>query len=190
MTDPNMVGTLDSEYANARETRKSLKYRLWRRTFEVMFAINKYAVMQKKNIIDLGTADGRMLQKIYEKYPESSCIGIEYNYELVQLAHKNFPELKILQGDIQMIDYPDNFFDVAIATAVIEHVLDPAKAVSEAKRILKPGGVLILSSPDPFWEYIATKAGLLDNEQHNEVMSLKQLSDLIEKGGFKVLEAY
>ena len=185
-----MIGTLDIEYANERETKKSLSYRLWRRTFEVMAAIDKYVVNHKKNIIDLGTADGRMLQQIYEKYPESNCIGIEYDSELVQFAYKNFPRLKILQGDIQIIDYPDNFYDVAIATAVIEHVPEPAKVISEAKRILKPGGILILSAPDPFWEHIATKVGHLDAEKHNEIMNLKQLTNLIETGGFEVLEAY
>ncbi len=185
-----MSGTLDIKYANERETKKSLMYRLSRRAFEVTSAIEKYAITQKKYIADLGTADGRMLQIIYEKYPESNCVGIEYDKELVEFGKRNFPDLNIIQGDIQSIEYADNYFDVVVATAVIEHVPEPVKVISESKRILKPGGILILSAPDPFWEYIATKVGHLDDEQHNEVMNLKQLSDLIETGGFEVLEAY
>lgn len=185
-----MRGTLGIEYANQRDTKKSLKYRLWRRTFEVISAINNYVVSGKTTILDLGTADGRMLQKIKNQYPESKCFGIEYNKELAQFAHKNYPGLVILQGDIQFIDYPDNFFDVAIATAVIEHVPEPAKAISEAKRVLKPGGIIILSTPDPFWEHIASKIGLLNPEQHNEVMKLKQLCSLIQSAGFEVIDVY
>lgn len=185
-----MLGTLDAEYAHERKNNKALKYRLWRRTFEVMAAVEKYKGKQIKNIIDLGTADGRMLQRIHEKYPESNCVGIENCTELVEFAHENSPELNIQKGDIQFVNYPDDSFDIAIATAVIEHVPDPAKAISEAKRILKPGGILILSAPDPFWENIATKIGLLDCGQHHEIMNLKQLADLVGKGGFELLDAY
>jgi len=85
-------------------------------------------------------------------------------------------------------DFPDKSFDVALLTAVIEHVPAPEKAVSEAGRILKQGGILVLTSPDPFWEHLATVVGHLKDGQHHKVMTISQLSNLIKQNGFEVLK--
>ena len=141
------AGSMDIEYAKKRETKKSLKYRLWRRTHEVLAAIENFASKPPKKIIDLGAADGRMLDLIHRQYPQACCVGVEYNQDLVNFGKTKFPDLKLIQGDVQSLDFPDNAFDVAIATAVIEHVSDPAKAMREAKRVLRSGGIIVLSAP-------------------------------------------
>jgi len=84
-----------------------------------------------------------------------------------------------VQGDVQELDFPGKSFDAALLTAVIEHVPAPEKAVSEANRILRQGGILVLTCPDPFWEYLATKVGHLKDGQHNKVMNISQLSNLL-----------
>lgn len=127
------TGSLDIEYAKKRETQKSLKYRLWRRTHEVLAAIENFASKLPQKIIDLGAADGRMLDLIHRQYPQACCVGIEYNQDPVNFGKTKFPDLKLIQGDMQSLDFPNDSFDVAIATAVIEHVPDPAKAMREGK---------------------------------------------------------
>jgi SAM-dependent methyltransferase len=185
----NQTGSLSLDYAQGRDKKKSLRYRLWRRTQEVLSAIQEFADKPLESIIDLGTADGRMLDRVHQKYPGTSCTGVEYSTELVAFGKESFPELQIIQGDIQSLDFPDNSFNVVIATAVIEHVPDPDKAMCEAKRVLKPGGILILTAPDPAWERIATFVGHLKEDQHNEVMNLSQLCDLVKRNGFVVLKS-
>ena len=58
--------------------------------------------------------------------------------------------------DLHEIKWQSNYFDAVIATEVLEHLYDPQKAVDEIYRILKPGGVCVLSTrfiypyhPDP-----------------------------------------
>ncbi len=182
------TGSMDINYAKERDFKRSTKYRLWRRTIEIISALERFAPKPVRDIIDLGTADGRMLHSIKEKFPESRCIGVEFNQELVNFGKSHFPEIEIVQGDIQVLDFSDKSFDSVLLTAVIEHVPDPEKVVSEAYRILKPGGILVLTSPDPFWEYLATKVGHLKDGQHNRVMTLSQLSNLIKQNGFTVLK--
>jgi ubiquinone/menaquinone biosynthesis C-methylase UbiE len=189
MSKLSHTGSLDMEYAQGRDSKKSLRYRLWRRTHEVLEAIDEFCNNPPRDIIDLGTADGRMLDMVHQKYPNARCTGVEYNQELVDFGKANFPELDISQGDIQSLDFPDNSFDVAIATAVIEHLPNPGKAMREAKRVLRSGGVLVLTAPDPFWEHIATMVGHLKDDQHNEVMNLVQLRDLVKTNGFVVLKS-
>jgi len=183
------TGSLDVAYARQRATKKSLRYRLWRRGREVSQAINQFCTKTPEDIIDLGSADGRMLYTIHQEFTNARCVGVEYNPELVDFAKAEFPVLKIIQGDIQSLEFPDDSFDVAIATAVIEHVPSPVRAMWEIKRVLRSGGILVLTSPAPFWEKLATMVGHLADDQHNEVMNLDQLASLALQTGFTVLKA-
>ena len=118
MSESNHTGSLSVEYAKDRDIKKSLRYRLWRRTFEVLGAIEQFAKNPVKDIIDLGTADGRMLANISQKHPDARCVGVEYSKELVDFGKSRFPDLDIVQGRIESLDYSDETFDVAVATAV------------------------------------------------------------------------
>ena len=182
------TGLLDIEYAKGREEKRSLRYRLQRRAHEVLSAIEEFSYSPVKDIIDLGTAEGKMLDIIKQKLPRTHCVGVEYNKELIEFGKNKYPNIEFFQGDIQSLDFTDNSFDVVMATAVIEHVPDPLKALKEAKRILRPKGILILTSPDPFWEHLATIVGHLKDDQHNFVMNLHQLSQLSKDAGLTVLK--
>jgi ubiquinone/menaquinone biosynthesis C-methylase UbiE len=116
-------------------------------------------------------------------------VGIEYTEELAELAAERFPDLEIIQGDCEALDVPDQSYDVAIAAAVIEHVPDPVRMVREAKRVLRCGGILVLTSPDPFWEHIATMVGHLRRDQHHEVMNLQQLTSLLRDEDLHIVRA-
>jgi ubiquinone/menaquinone biosynthesis C-methylase UbiE len=139
-------------------------------------------------MIDLGAADGRMLDSLQQKYTKARCVGVEYSRDLVDFAKAKYPHLEIVRGDAQSLNFPDTSFDVVIAAALIEHVPDPAKIICEAKRILRPGGILILTSPDPFWGHLAALVGHIKKGQHKTLMNLKQLSDLAMKSGFNILK--
>lgn len=180
------IGVLDKSYHIGRKSKKALIYRLNRRTSEVIRVIEKYYHGNPDSIIDLGTADGLMLSKIKDSYPLTNCIGIEYSIELIET--NNDSRITILQGDVTAVDMPDNSFDIAVATAIIEHLADPKKFLKESMRLLKKDGLLILTSPDPFWEWIATFLGHLPHEIHNKVMKLKELSLLFKEIGFEIVE--
>ncbi|MFT6435728.1 MAG: SAM-dependent methyltransferase [Candidatus Azotimanducaceae bacterium] len=49
--------------------------------------------------------------------------------------------------DMQNMSYPDNTFDYVLHSDVLEHIPDPFKALSEIKRVLKPNGVCLFSTP-------------------------------------------
>lgn len=188
MTKGRTEGSLDLEYALGRENKKALRYRLWRRTREVLEGMERHAPLPVNDILDLGAAEGRMLHSIKLKYPNARCVGVEYAQELVSFGSQLFPGLELVQGQIQAIPFEDESFDVAVATAVIEHVSDPSKAMAEIRRVLRPGGILVLTAPDPFWDRVATMVGHLPDDQHYNVMNLMQLSDLAVRSGFDVLE--
>lgn len=178
--------TLDKSYHLGRRTKKSLIYRLTRRTKEVIIAIKKYYSGTPGDIIDLGTANGLMLSMIKDNFPSAKCIGVEYSKELVEANTDS--RIKVLQGDVNFLPISNNSFDIAVATAIIEHLPNPQIMLEETKRVLRLNGLIILTSPDPFWERVATMVGHLNDEQHCSVMNLKELSFLMNEVGFEILE--
>jgi len=72
---------------------------------------------------------------------------------------------------------------------VIEHVPDAQEMLRECARVLKSQGVLILTTPDPLMEYVASVIGLLKDAGHQRTFKLKELGELTQASGFEVLEA-
>lgn len=153
-----------------------------------MRAIEKYLPVTPEIILDIGTAEGRMLGIFRERYPACRCLGIEYSSELIHYGIRIFPDLSFIQGDATLLPCRDGFSDVVVATAVLEHVNEPGLMVREIKRILKPGGIAIITTPDPFWESVATRVGHLEDDQHLELFTLEKLEYLFKNNGFQVVE--
>jgi ubiquinone biosynthesis O-methyltransferase len=91
----------------------------------------------------------------------------------------------------QGIDYPDDSFDVVFCSEVIEHMTSPEVLVSEMKRVLKPGGRLVLTTPNSaFWLYrvlavLGYTVGELQHPKHFQFFSRRSLLKLLETTGLK-----
>jgi len=186
MKKNNPLGVLDKKYALGRKTKKSWRYRLKRRTYEIIRAINKYHQSKIDTILDIGAAEGAMLSSIKKEFPQAKCFGLEYSQELIDTNQDK--NIKIIQGDAQNLPFENNFFDIAIATAVIEHLPEPSKMLSEAYRILKKDGILVLTTPDPFFDKIAE---ILNRQEtgHQITFNLKRLKEDFQNHNFQVLSA-
>lgn len=77
-------------------------------------------------------------------------IGIDISKEAIDFALTKYKinGLEFKVGNIFNIDFPDNYFDVITCFETIEHIESPAKALIELQRVLKPQGLLIISSPN------------------------------------------
>ncbi|MCJ7645213.1 MAG: methyltransferase domain-containing protein [Candidatus Aminicenantes bacterium] len=182
-----MKGVLDKEYALQREKWRALKYRLRRRADEAVQAIRVF-YPDPERILDLGTAEGRMLSRIKDKYPSTLCVGLEYSPDLLDLGVAFFKNISFIRADAQnMSFFKDASFDVIVAAAIIEHLENPREMLRESSRILKSGGILIITTPHPTWDKIASALGMIKGT-HQSTMSLRSLIDLCGKENFRVLK--
>ncbi len=101
-------------------------------------------------------------------------------------------------GDIRKLDYPDGYFSAYFSFGVIEHFKEgPYEALNEAFRILRPGGIAVISTPNKFMGLVMRigenllsifKGRKKRTEFYEYEYTANQLADFIEKSGFKIIE--
>jgi glycosyltransferase involved in cell wall biosynthesis/GT2 family glycosyltransferase/ubiquinone/menaquinone biosynthesis C-methylase UbiE len=79
-----------------------------------------------------------------------SVVGVEIDANAVAHAQANYTRdnLRFLQGDALAIPLPDASVDVAVSFETLEHVAEHRRFLSEVRRVLRPGGLFIVSTPD------------------------------------------
>jgi SAM-dependent methyltransferase len=75
-----------------------------------------------------------------------------------------------VRADVTHIPFRSDSFDIVIARSVIEHLEDPAKAFQEFRRVLRPGGTLILVTPNKY-DYVSLFAALTPHWFHQKLVS-------------------
>ncbi len=180
---------MNIDYALSRERRPDFRYRLKRRTKEVLKIVRKYSPSFDR-LLDLGTAEGKMLLSIRETFPGALCLGIDYSFPLLLFGKKRFSDLQLICADVENLNFiKEEVFDIIVATALIEHLKNPRRLLSQSYRLLRNQGILILTTPNPVWEKVAKILGFIKGE-HLSVMGLEDLMDICQKERFVVLESY
>lgn len=120
--------------------------------FSGMFAyINHYYPIKNgygKKIIEFGCATG-VVAKLLQGYGFDVC-STDISHYAVKLAKKNYPYIKFSVHDMHKLFPKEKNFDAAIAFDVVEHLKNPELAIKNVYKILKKGGVLILSTPNDY----------------------------------------
>lgn len=102
-------------------------------------------------VLDVGCGQGIQLAEIRKLRPTARLSGMDISPRLVSRAMANVPGAQIVTGDADNLAYPDEAFDVVIMTEVLEHLSDPVLALEQLRRVLKPGGWMLLTVPNRDW---------------------------------------
>lgn len=97
-------------------------------------------------ILDAGCGEGITLEKIARTFPGRQVTGLDVLDENITLCQKH--GLPARKGDLYRLEMPDDSVDCCVLSEVIEHLDRPEAALLEIKRILKPGGRLIIVFPN------------------------------------------
>ncbi|MGJ5629345.1 methyltransferase domain-containing protein, partial [Nostoc sp. CALU 1950] len=102
-----------------------------------------------KSVLDIASGEGygsALLARVAE-----SVIGVDISSEAVEYSsqeYRNYDNLKFMLGSCDAIPLPDNCVDVVTSFETIEHHDQHEEMMLEIKRVLKPEGILIISSPN------------------------------------------
>jgi len=99
-----------------------------------------------KRFLEVGCGLGFFSQKAVEL--GAKVTGVDVGARLVKKNRKKIPKGRFLVASASDLPFSDNSFDVVLCTEVIEHVEDQDRAVKELVRVLKEGGVLVVTTPN------------------------------------------
>ena len=163
-------------------------------------AVQRYleGVPEGARVLDLGCGDGRFLSGFLHRGWEISCLEIDAS--AVARGRAEFPKIAFYVGDATAeppAQLRRGSFDAIISTEVIEHVYSPRGLLRNAYELLKPGGILVLTTPyHGYFKNVAVAlAGRHDahfrpqqDHGHIKFWSEDTLSSLLWEAGFDDLE--
>lgn len=98
-------------------------------------------------ILDLGCGDGTHADIVY-RLGQVEVYGIDPSDDIIRLAQSRYPGINFQAASAYNLPYEDNFFDFVYLIDVIEHLKEPAKMLAEVRRVLKPGGIVAIQTPN------------------------------------------
>jgi SAM-dependent methyltransferase len=96
--------------------------------------------------LEIGCGLGHLLSWLASRY---QVVGADINEPALREARRNVPEGQFLVLSAENLGpLPDESFQVVIAKHVVEHLANPGRAIAEMARVLAPGGILLLATPN------------------------------------------
>ncbi|MCB9850503.1 MAG: class I SAM-dependent methyltransferase [Phycisphaerales bacterium] len=147
-TDSELVELQQTLYSSRNPTRRWLHVS---RRARIRDLILRHAPQRRRRALEIGPGSGVYLSLLAELFDEAHASDIESAYldhaRLLMAAHAN---LTLTVDDITRSALPAGHFDLILCSEVIEHVPDSRAALANMARLLAPGGVLVLSTPQRF----------------------------------------
>ena len=154
--------------------------------FLVILDAIEYNLPSRGRLLDVGAATGFFLKLAAER--GWAVAGLEVSDYAVRIAERS--GLPVAQGTLEAARFPDNFFDAVVLLDVIEHVAEPGRLVAQVSRLLRPGGVVAINTPDTasWWaRVLAERWHAYCPPEHLSYFNRSNLSRLLEASGFTVV---
>lgn len=160
-------------------------------------------------LLEIGCGTGHLLNLLQQRC-RGRLIGMDADLALLRLAHEQYPGLTLYGADAQTaLALRDGSVDVAVSSDVIEHLPDPPAHLREVRRVLRPGGLYLIKTPNaaldtPYWlcrltlsrlragarftrAWRETRTQMRQPGQHCSTQAAGSLVRLLKSSGFEVL---
>ena len=132
-----------------------LKKRLSQRKFEAAYHVWKRAIRKHSSgetlsrILEVGCGPGNFALCLEKWFPGSQVMALDLEDDLIRFASRRVQSGDFVRASSEKIPLRAHSVDVVSALQVIEHFSTPENFLAEVARILRPGGLLLLSTPNP-----------------------------------------
>jgi ubiquinone/menaquinone biosynthesis C-methylase UbiE len=169
-------------------------------------ALQSLTSLEGKTVLDVGCGFGAY-GLAAEKYGAKMSVGVDINREYIEKSALGF----FVLADAHVLPFRDSCFDIVLMIEVLEHLSHEIEALKEARRVLKKGGLLLVTVPNRFYPFEThgmrigcveisnmfgigipflswTPSFVRERVERAKIYTQKQLLSLLHKQGFKPLK--
>lgn len=123
----------------------------WFRRHEVTYGeCHRLAPGSPRVVLDAGSGEGYGCTLLAKRWPRAHVLGIDYDPDATARSSRALRAARtaVLRGALTRIPLGDNVVDMAVSLQVLEHIWTPDELVAELVRVARPGGTLVVSTPN------------------------------------------
>ncbi len=111
--------------------------------------MSMYQPAEVQRVVDFGTGPGLLLEDLAGRFPGAEIVGVDGQPEMLKKAEaiaQRHDRVRVLRADVAAppVDLPDGCADIVTASMVLHELVVPTTMLDEARRILRPGGLLLV----------------------------------------------
>jgi SAM-dependent methyltransferase len=158
--------------------------------YEEDYRYMQFLVPKKLRVLDLGCGTGRLLAAL----DPSRGVGIDFSAHMIDIAHKNYPELEFHLGDVEdpkVIDSLDGPFDIIIMSDTIGSLDDCEATLANLHNVCTRDTRLIIAYYSTMWEpflKLASSVGLRMPQVEQNWLSTEDITNLLSLADFEVIK--
>ena len=144
--------------------------------------------------MDVGCGDGFFTAQILQRFNLKNVYGLDISSKAVDLARLKHPEIKFQQGALNHIPEETNSIDSVTMIEVIEHLVDIEGTLKELFRVMKPGGILLITTTDfnllkqVIIAMFFFEKYFYPTNPHIRFFKKSTLADILSKNGFSIIK--
>jgi len=153
----------------------------WFRRHEVVYEFLAPRVAGQQ-VLEVGCGEGYGTALLARS--AARIVGVDYDAAAAAHAARSYPAARFARANLAALPVPSGSFDALVTLQVIEHVWNHPEFVGECRRAVRPGGRLLVSTPNRLTFSPGRDTPL--NPFHTKEFTARELTKLLAGGGFEI----
>jgi len=153
----------------------------WFRRHEVAY-LRCVDICAGRDVLEAGCGEGYGADLIASV--ARRVVAVDYDAGTVAHVRARYPRVAVVAANLASLPVPDGSVDVVVNFQVIEHLWDQPQFITECLRVLRPGGQLLMSTPNRITFTPGSDTPV--NPFHTRELNATELRELLTDGGFRI----